>query len=147
MSYRADSILGQFGQSVFAPNDLEGQGQIPPYTISSANNPRYTCNPNSMILVAFYQKLSRGQASSYRQTDGQTDGRTDGHGQRQYRPLRPKWPRGNKLYCGNKIIVPSGETRDRPWVFFFFNSVILWRRMGNGADQHLYYVRIQRQTY
>ena len=58
---------------VFSPNDLEGQGQMSSYAIPSENYPWYTCKPNLVILAAFFQKLSRGQASSYRRTDGRTD--------------------------------------------------------------------------
>ena len=32
----------------------------------------YSCKPNLVILVMFYQKLSHGQALTYRQIDGQT---------------------------------------------------------------------------
>ena len=73
---------------VLAPNDLEGPGQIPPCAILSENYQRYTCKRNLGILVTFFQKLSHGQASTYRKRNRRRDrrpyGRTDGRRQRQY---------------------------------------------------------------
>ena len=61
--------------TVFNPNDLEGQGQMSPYAITSENIPRYTYKPNLVILRTFFQMLLDVQVKSGR-TDGRTDGRT-----------------------------------------------------------------------
>ena len=59
---------------VLALNNLEGQGQMPPYTIPSENYPRYTFILNLVITV-----ISKVIAwkNLYLQTDGQTERRTD----------------------------------------------------------------------
>ena len=42
------------------------------HTIPSENLPRYIYKPNLVILAPFFQKLPRGIAFDYGQTDGQT---------------------------------------------------------------------------
>ena len=74
---RTSPIFADF--DLFDPNDLEGQGQITPYTIPSEIFPRYTCKPNLVILGPFFQSYRADkQCLTDRQTDGRTDGQTDG---------------------------------------------------------------------
>ena len=86
-------ILSQNGQ-----NDLEGQGQWPPFSIPAENIPWCTFGTNLVIQAQICDELSCGQGKVYGRTDGRMDGRTDGRTDRQTKaiPLRPERPRGNK---------------------------------------------------
>ena len=74
-------ILSQNGQ-----NDLEGQGQWPPFSIPAESIPRCMFGANLVILDQICDELSCGQGKVYGQTDGQTQATTV--------PLRPGRPRG-----------------------------------------------------
>ena len=51
------------------PNGLEGQGQIPSYTIPSEIYLRCTYWPSLVTLASILQKLSRGQARFFADFD------------------------------------------------------------------------------
>ena len=71
-------ILSQNGR-----NDLEGQGQPPPFSIPVESIPGCMFGANLVIPTQICDELSRGQCKVYRQTDGWTNRQTDGHRQRQ----------------------------------------------------------------
>ena len=73
------SILSQNGQ-----NDLEGQGQWPPFSIPSESIPGCMFGANLVIPAQTCDELSCGEGKIYGRTDGQTDGRTDRRRQGQY---------------------------------------------------------------
>ena len=77
-------ILSQNGQ-----NDLEGQGQWPPFSIPADSIPRCMSGANLVILDQICDELSCGQGKVYGRTDRQTDRRIDRRRQRQY-PFRLK---------------------------------------------------------
>ena len=66
-------ILSQNGQ-----NDLEGQGQWPPFLIPAKSIPWCMFLVNLVIPTHICDELSCGQGKVYGQTDERTDGRTDG---------------------------------------------------------------------
>ena len=76
-------ILSQNGQ-----NDLEGQGQWPPFSIPAESIPRCMFGANLVIPPQICDELSCGQGKVYGQRDGQTQATTI--------PLRPERSRGNK---------------------------------------------------
>ena len=86
------TILSQNGQ-----NDLEGQGQWPPFSIPAEGIPGCMFGANLVIPAQTCDELSCGQGKVYGRTDGRTDRRTDGRmdrrRQRQF-PLRPERSRG-----------------------------------------------------
>ena len=65
-------ILSQNGQ-----NDIEGQGQWPPFSIPVQSIPWCMFGANLVIPAQIYNELSCGQGKVYGQTD-KTDRRTDG---------------------------------------------------------------------
>ena len=79
-------------------NDLEGQGQSPPFSIPAESIPRCMFGANLVIWDQICDELSCGQGKVYRQTDGQTDGQT----QATTIPLRSEGPRGKKATVVNK---------------------------------------------
>ena len=60
-------ILSQNGQ-----NDLEGQGQWPPFSIPAKSIPRCMFGANLVIPAQICDELSCGKGKVYGQTDGQT---------------------------------------------------------------------------
>ena len=56
-------------------NDLEGQGQLPLFSIPTESIPWYMFGANLVIPAQICDELSSGQGKVYRQTDGQMDGR------------------------------------------------------------------------
>ena len=66
------TILSQNGQ-----NDLEGQGQWPPFSIPAEGIPGCMFGENLVIPAQSCDELSCGQGKVYGRTDRQTDGRTD----------------------------------------------------------------------
>ena len=76
-------ILSQNGQ-----NDLEGQGQWPPFSIPAESIPWCLFGANLVIPAQICDELSCGQGKVYGQADGQTQATTI--------PLRPERPRGKK---------------------------------------------------
>ena len=66
--------------TILAPNDLEGQGQLAPFSTGFWGVPRYTFDAYLVTLARKREELSWSQAAIYRQTDGRTDRRR----QRQY---------------------------------------------------------------
>ena len=79
-------------------NDLEGQGQWPPFSIPAESIPRCMFGANLVIRDQICDELSCGQGKVYRQTDGRTDGQT----QATTIPLLPEGPRGKKATVVNK---------------------------------------------
>ena len=65
-------ILRQNGQ-----NDLEGQGQWPPFSIPAKSIPWCMFGANLVIPAQICDELSCGQGKVYGQMDSQTDRRTD----------------------------------------------------------------------
>ena len=78
------TISSQNGQ-----NDLEGQGQWPPFSIPAESIPRCMFGANLVILDQICDELSCGQVKF---TDGRTDARTDG---------RTDWQTGRRTDAGN----------------------------------------------
>ena len=78
-------ILSQNGQ-----NDLEGQGEWPPFSIPAESIPGRMFGANLVIPAQTCDELSCGQGKFY----GRTDRRTDGQTQVTTKPLRPEMPRG-----------------------------------------------------
>ena len=66
-------ILSQNGQ-----NDLEDQGQWPPFSIPAESIPGHMFGANLVIPAQTCDELSCGQGKVYGRTDRRTDGRTDG---------------------------------------------------------------------
>ena len=70
----------QFLESKWWPNDLEGQGQWPPFSIPSERIPRCTFGANLVTLAQIHYKLSCRQAkfprilSQYDQNDLESQG-------------------------------------------------------------------------
>ena len=62
-------------------NDLEGQGQCPPFSLPAENILRFMFRANLVFPAQICNELSCGQG---KYTDGQTDGQTDGRRQRHY---------------------------------------------------------------
>ena len=81
-------ILSQRG-----PNDFEGQGQWPLFSIPAGSIPWCMFGANLVIPAQICDKLLCGQGQVY----GQTDGQTDGQMQATTIPLRPERPRGKNL--------------------------------------------------
>ena len=77
-----------------AKNDIEGQGQWPPFSIPAEGIPGCMFGANLVILTQICDELSCGQDKVYGRTDGRTDGRT----QAPAIPLRPERPRGKKQF-------------------------------------------------
>ena len=73
------TIPSQNGQ-----NDLEGQGQWPPFSIPAKGIPGCMFGANLVIPAQTCDELSCGRGKVYDRTDRQTDGRTDRRRQRQY---------------------------------------------------------------
>ena len=65
-------ILSQNGQ-----NDIEGEGQWPPFSIPAENIPGYIFGTNLVIPAQICDELSCGQDKFYGRTDGRTERRTD----------------------------------------------------------------------
>ena len=72
-------ILSQNGQ-----NDLESQGQWPPFSIPAESIPGYMFAANLVIPAQICEELSCGQGKVYRRTDGWRDGQVDRRRQQQY---------------------------------------------------------------
>ena len=90
-------IVSQNGQ-----NDLEGQGQWPPFSIPDEIIPGCMFGANLVTLLAqTCDELTCGQGKVYGRTDGQIDGQT----QAMTIPIRPERPRGKneKLFYSNHI--------------------------------------------
>ena len=64
-------------QSKNGQNDIEWQGQWPPFSIPAESIPGCMFGANMVIPVQTCDELSCGQGKFYGRTDGQTDGRTD----------------------------------------------------------------------
>ena len=70
-------ILSHDGQ-----NDIEDQGQLPPFSIPAESIPWFMLGANLVIPAQICDELSCGQDIKF--TDRRTDGRTDRRMQRQY---------------------------------------------------------------
>ena len=81
-TYCTDKPMFLLIWTVLDPNELEGKGQITPYTILTKNLPRYTYKLNLEILGLFFPKLLHRQSMSYRRI------------QTTKIPLSPKWKKG-----------------------------------------------------
>ena len=89
-------ILSQNGQ-----NDLEGQGQWPPFSIPTESIPWCMFGANLVISAQICDDLSCGQGKVYGRMDGRTDWWTDGRTQATTIPLWPERPRGKNRYRWN----------------------------------------------
>ena len=85
-------ILSHNGQ-----NDLEDQGQWPPFSIPAESIPGRMFGTNLVIPAQTCDELWCGQCKVYGRTD-MTDGRTDGQTQATAIPLRPERPRSKNQF-------------------------------------------------
>ena len=82
--------------SISSQNDLEGQGQRPPFSIPAESIPGCMFGANLVIPSQICDELSCGQGKVY----GRTDRRTGGQTKATTVPLRPERPRGKNRFPG-----------------------------------------------
>ena len=111
---------------ILIQNDLEGQGQWPPFSIPAEGILGCMYGANLVIPAQTCDELSCGQGKVYGRTDRQTDGQTDGQTQAMTIPLRPERTRGknhhpawlvvNAMWSLNTI----SKDYSQMWQFMYF---------------------------
>ena len=104
-------------------NDLECQGQWPPFSIPAEGIPG--CMFGANLVIPAQTCAYRYRVDKLKFTDGRTDKQTDGQTQATTIPLRPERPRGNKtmsycnVWCSSKTH-HEWESREISFVFLKF---------------------------